>query len=68
DGIEKMVAIKDVVVGEHIIIKAGEKMGVDGVIIKGITCIEECMLSGECMPVDKNGDEKVIGGRINENG
>ncbi|MEJ7197748.1 heavy metal translocating P-type ATPase, partial [Staphylococcus epidermidis] len=68
DGIEKMVPIKDVLVGDHIIIKPGEKIPVDGVIIKGITSIDESMLTGESIPVDKNADDKVIGATINQNG
>ncbi|MEJ7445711.1 heavy metal translocating P-type ATPase, partial [Staphylococcus hominis] len=60
--------IKDVLVGDHIIIKPGEKIPVDGVIIKGITSIDESMLTGESIPVDKNADDKVIGATINQNG
>ena len=63
-----MVPIKDVLVGDHIIIKPGEKIPVDGVIIKGITSIDESMLTGESIPVDKNADDKVIGATINQNG
>ncbi|MCL5031580.1 MAG: heavy metal translocating P-type ATPase [Bacteroidetes bacterium] len=68
DGIEKDIPISDVVKGDKIIVRPGEKIPVDGIIIKGLTSIDESMITGESIPVDKNINDKVIGGTINKNG
>lgn len=68
DNKEMMVPVKDVQVNDNILIKPGEKIPVDGVILKGTTSIDESMLTGESIPVDKQIDDKVIGATINQNG
>jgi len=68
DGVENEVALKDVVVGNHIRVKPGNKIPVDGELISGSGIVDESMISGEALPVDKIIGDKVTGGTINENG
>ncbi|MCE4957361.1 heavy metal translocating P-type ATPase [Macrococcoides caseolyticum] len=68
DNIEIMLPVEDVVVGDMLVIKPGEKVPVDGVIVKGHTSIDESMLTGESIPVEKSVEDKVIGATINKNG
>lgn len=68
NGIEKMVPLNQVNVDDILLIKPGEKIPVDGQIIKGETAINESMLTGESMPVDKHVDDAVIGSTMNTNG
>ena len=65
---EKMVPLNQVNVDDILLIKPGEKIPVDGQIIKGETAIDESMLTGESMPVDKHVDDVVIGSTMNTNG
>ena len=60
--------IEDVVAGESIVVKPGEKIAVDGVITEGSTFIDESMLTGESIPVGKSVGEKVFAGTINQSG
>lgn len=68
DGKEISISIDDVEVGDIIIVKPGEKLPVDGVVISGMTSIDESMLTGESIPVEKVEGSKVIGASINKNG
>ena len=68
EGDEKDIPIDDVKAGEIIIVKPGEKLPVDGVVTSGHTSIDESMLTGESMPVEKQVDDKVIGASLNKNG
>lgn len=68
DGHEKVVTIDQVAVGDFLIVKPGERLAVDGVITKGMTSIDESMLTGEPLPVDKQIGDQVIGASINGNG
>ncbi|MCM1989733.1 heavy metal translocating P-type ATPase [Oceanirhabdus seepicola] len=68
DGIEEEISIDDVEVGDIIMVKPGEKLPVDGVVTEGKTSIDESMLTGESIPVEKSVDSKVIGASINKNG
>ncbi|WP_125152964.1 heavy metal translocating P-type ATPase [Clostridium rectalis] len=61
-------SIDKVQVKDIVIVKPGEKLPVDGEIIDGNTAIDESMLTGESIPVEKNKGDKVIGGSINKNG
>ena len=65
DGTEKEVPVIDVRVGERLAIRPGEKIPVDGVIIEGWTTIDESMLTGESMPLNKEEGDKVFGGTVN---
>jgi len=62
------IPVKDVVVGEIILIKPGEKIPVDGLIIEGDSAVDESMVTGESMPVTKKGGDKVIGASVNVTG
>lgn len=68
NGIEREIPISNVVKEDIIFVRPGEKIPVDGIIIKGFTSIDESMITGESIPVDKNINDKVIGGTINKNG
>ncbi|PNZ09495.1 copper-translocating P-type ATPase [Staphylococcus simiae] len=68
DGKEIMIPLSDVNKGDILIVKPGEKIPVDGKIIKGMTSIDESMLTGESIPVEKTKDDSVIGSTINKNG
>ncbi|HEI6416840.1 TPA: copper-translocating P-type ATPase [Staphylococcus aureus] len=68
DGNEVMIPLNEVHVGDTLIVKPGEKIPVDGKIIKGMTAIDESMLTGESIPVEKNVDDTVIGSTMNKNG
>lgn len=68
DGMEKEVAIEEVKVGDIIIVKPGQKIPVDGKIIFGSTSVDESMLTGESIPVEKTIDNYVTGSSINKNG
>jgi Cu+-exporting ATPase len=62
------VAINDVVKNDMILVRPGEKIPVDGIIEKGETSIDESMMTGESIPVQKKNGDKVIGGTINTTG
>ncbi len=68
DGIEQEVKIEDVEVGDIVIVKPGEKIPVDGVVSSGFSSVDESMLSGESLPVDKKLGDNVYGATINKNG
>ncbi|MBS3095047.1 heavy metal translocating P-type ATPase [Candidatus Woesearchaeota archaeon] len=67
-GKEEKILIENVVVGDIIIIKPGEKIPVDGIVVYGSSSVDESMITGESMPVGKKIDDKVIGATINKNG
>ena len=67
-GKEIKIPIDDVVKGDLVIVKPGEKIPVDGVIIKGSSAINESMVTGESIPVDKKKGDLVIGATINKTG
>jgi len=67
-GKELDVSIESVTVGDIIIVRPGEKIPVDGLIVKGTTSIDESMISGESIPVEKNVGDRVIGATMNKNG
>ena len=68
DGTEKQTAIEDVHAGAVILVKPGEKIAVDGIVISGNSYVDESMLSGEPVPVLKTENEKVFAGTINQKG
>lgn len=65
---EIIIPIDEVIVGDIILVKPGEKLPVDGTIIEGVTSIDESMLTGESIPVEKGIGSKVIGASINKTG
>lgn len=68
NGTEQDIPIAEVVVGDQLIIRPGEKFPVDGVIIEGRTTADESMLTGESIPVEKQPGSKVIGATLNKLG
>jgi Cu+-exporting ATPase len=65
---EKKISITDLQIGHVVVIKPGEKIPADGLIIWGSSAVDEAMITGESIPVDKTSGSKVIGGTINKNG
>ncbi|MGI8883333.1 MAG: heavy metal translocating P-type ATPase, partial [Pyrinomonadaceae bacterium] len=65
DGTETEIALKDVQIGAKLRVKANEKIPTDGVITEGETSVDESMVTGESIPVEKMAGDKVIGGTIN---
>jgi Cu+-exporting ATPase len=68
DGAEVEISIDEVEVGDVILVKPGEKMPVDGEVVEGVTSVDESMLTGESIPIEKNIGDKIIGASINKNG
>jgi len=68
DGKEMVIPIEEVEVGDIILVKPGEKIPVDGEVTEGRTSVDESMLTGESIPVEKNPGDTVIGASINKNG
>jgi len=67
-GKELEIPVEQVILGDIIIVKPGVKVPVDGVIIKGYSSVDQSMLTGESLPVDKTVKDTVIGGTINKQG
>ncbi|HLS10087.1 heavy metal translocating P-type ATPase, partial [Lentibacillus sp.] len=65
---ELMIPVEDVTVGDRLMVKPGEKFPVDGTIVKGKTSVDESMITGESIPVEKDVDANVIGSTLNKNG
>ncbi len=65
---EIKIPIDDVLVGDIVVVKPGEKIPVDGIVLEGSTSIDESMISGESIPVEKKKGDLVIGGTINKHG
>jgi Cu+-exporting ATPase len=68
DGVETEVPADDVRVGDVVIVKPGEKIPVDGVVVEGRSAIDESMLTGESLPVEKKPGDVVIGATLNKLG
>lgn len=68
DGAEEDIFLADVHIGDRLRIRPGEKVPVDGVVIDGASSIDESMITGEPIPVEKNAGDRVIGATINGNG
>lgn len=68
DGKESIVPIDQVVVGDELLAKPGEKIAVDGTVLEGRTSVDESMLTGESIPVDKAAGDKVTGASLNQTG
>ncbi|WP_110113176.1 heavy metal translocating P-type ATPase [Bacillus sp. CGMCC 1.16541] len=68
DGEEKQLPIEEVIAGDIVYVKPGEKVPVDGEIVEGRSALDESMITGESIPVDKVIGDKVIGSTINKSG
>lgn len=67
-GLEAEVPVDEVIVGDVVLVRPGEKIPVDGVVIEGRSAVDESMLTGESLPVEKSPGESVIGATINKLG
>jgi len=68
DGIEIEVFAEDLQVGDIVIVRPGEKIAVDGMVVEGHSSIDESMLTGESLPVEKKPGDKVFGATLNKSG
>lgn len=68
DGLEKEIPIEGVRVGDVLRVRPGEKIPIDGVVVKGSSTVDESMLTGESMPVQKNTEDHVYGATVNSDG
>lgn len=68
NGVEQEITVDEVALGDVIRVRPGESMPVDGVIVEGRTSVDESMLTGESIPVEKEIGDEVIGASINKNG
>ncbi|RJQ48325.1 MAG: copper-translocating P-type ATPase, partial [Nitrospiraceae bacterium] len=68
DGSEKDIAIEDVEPGDIVVVRPGEKIPVDGIIREGYSSVDESMISGESIPVEKRAGDEVVGATLNKTG
>ncbi|NLA77365.1 MAG: heavy metal translocating P-type ATPase, partial [Clostridiales bacterium] len=68
DGAQLEVATDSLIEGDTVLVRAGEKVPLDGVVTDGSSSVDESMLTGESMPVEKSIGSEVVGGSINQNG
>ncbi|WP_238650739.1 heavy metal translocating P-type ATPase [Paenibacillus piscarius] len=68
DGAELSIPVEDVVIGDIVLVKPGTKVPVDGEVVEGLSAIDESMLTGESIPVEKKPGDSVIGATLNKNG
>jgi Cu+-exporting ATPase len=68
DGTEEDVPLEHVQVGDRLRVRPGEKIPVDGVVLEGRSAVDESMVTGESMPVEKTAGSRVIGGTVNATG
>ncbi|MGG3525747.1 copper-translocating P-type ATPase [Bacillus pseudomycoides] len=68
DGRDMLIPIESVVIGDTIVVKPGEKIPVDGIVLSGISSVDEAMITGESIPMDKQVGDALIGATINKNG
>ena len=68
DGVELEVPVDEVRVGDEVVVRPGERLPVDGEIVAGRSTIDESMVTGESIPVDKGPGDPVVGGTVNQTG
>ena len=68
DGVENEIPLDEVVIGERLRVRPGEKIPVDGKVVEGRSAVDESMVTGESMPVTKSVGDSVIGGTLNRSG
>ena len=68
DGVESVIPVEEVQLGDVLIVKAGESVPVDGVVLEGTSSVDESALTGESIPVEKQAGNSVIGATINKSG
>ncbi|QPC47433.1 heavy metal translocating P-type ATPase [Mangrovibacillus cuniculi] len=68
DNMEVIVPVEDIQVGDHVIVKPGESIPVDGKVVKGTSSVDESMITGESIPIEKTVESEVIGSTTNTTG
>lgn len=68
DGTEIEVSLEEVEVDDLLIVRPGERIPVDGLVVEGFSAVDESMLTGESLPVDKQPGDSIVGGSLNKNG
>jgi Cu+-exporting ATPase len=68
DGSETEISISDVMTGDMVIVRPGERLPVDGKVVSGVSSVDESMITGESIPSEKTEGETVTGGTVNRNG
>ena len=68
DGLEQEIEVEQVLVGDIVIVRPGEKIPVDGVIVEGSSSVDEAMLTGESLPVEKRAGDEIFGATLNKTG
>ncbi|MEH7305115.1 heavy metal translocating P-type ATPase [Neobacillus drentensis] len=68
NGVEQEIPLEEVMIGDIVLVRPGEKVPVDGEIVEGRSSLDESMLTGESIPVEKSVGDHVIGATINKNG
>jgi Cu+-exporting ATPase len=68
DGKETEIPIEEVIAGDLVVVRPGERLAVDGVVTEGSSFVDESMISGEPVPVEKGPGDEVIGGTVNKTG
>jgi P-type Cu+ transporter len=67
-GEEKEIPVEDIIIGDIVVVKPGERIASDGIVIEGYSSVDESMITGESMPVDKKPGKEVVCGTINKTG
>ncbi len=68
DGEQVQIEIEKVVVGDRVVVRPGESVPVDGTLVDGASSVDESMITGESIPVEKHAGDKVVGGSVNTTG
>lgn len=68
DSVEREIPIEEVTVGDIVIVRPGERIPVDGEVMEGYSTVDESMLTGESLPVEKSSGDKIFGGTVNKAG
>src|SRR5699024_12593310 len=68
NGEDTLISMEDVMVGDRLIVKPGEKIPVDGTVMEGRTSVDESMLTGESIPIEKDTGSAITGSTMNKNG
>jgi Cu+-exporting ATPase len=68
DGVEVDIPFEEVLVGDIVVVRPGEKIPVDGVVLEGTSSVDESMITGESIPVEKHANDEVIGATMNQTG
>ncbi len=68
DGVQTEILVSDIVKGDHILVRPGDRLAVDGVVLSGESAVDEAMLTGESVALKKKAGDQVYGGTLNKNG